>query len=100
MLFLVICRDHPDSEDRRRDLMPQHGPHIRPLLKDFAVGGLIRQGGPTCGSAVVLQAESRETVEATFRADPYFGPVWHTVEVYEFEPLIGSWIGKTSFDKG
>ncbi len=100
MLLLVLCEDLPDSDGPRRDLMPWHGPHIRPLLKDFAVGGWLKRAGRPRGSVVVIEAESREAVEAQFRADPYFGPVWRSVEVYEFEPLIGRWIGKTSFDRG
>jgi uncharacterized protein YciI len=97
MLFLVICHDHPDSESRRRDLMSQHGPYIRPHLQDFAIGGWLKDEGRTCGSAVVIEGASREAVEQVFRSDPYFGPVWRTVDVYDFEPLIGRWIGKASF---
>jgi uncharacterized protein YciI len=51
MLFLVVCHDLPGSETLRTELMPKHGPYIKPFLQNFAIGGLLTQGGPTCGSA-------------------------------------------------
>jgi len=75
MLFLVVCHDLPGSEALRTELMPKHGPY----------------------SAVIYEGASRQAVEAIFRGDPYFGTVWRAVDVYDFQALIGSWIGKTSF---
>jgi hypothetical protein len=37
MLFLVVCRDLPGSEALRPQLMPKHGPCIKPFLPNFAV---------------------------------------------------------------
>ena len=98
MLFLVVCHDLPGSEALRTELMPKHGPYIKPFLPNFAIGGWLTQGGPTCGSAIIFEGPSREAVEAIFRGDPYFGTVWRAVDVYDFQALIGQWIGKTSFN--
>jgi uncharacterized protein YciI len=70
MLFLVVCHDLPGSSVQREELMPLHGPHVRPHLKDWAFGGWLTKSGPTCGSMVVTDGSSREAVEAIFRADP------------------------------
>ena len=94
MLYLVICRDKPDSEQARKDLMQAHKPYIAPFLDRFLVGGFMRDAvGAQVGSMVVIEANSEAEARAVFTADPYNGAVWSEIGVSLFEPMAGRWVG-------
>jgi len=93
MLVLVTCHDRPDSGEARTSLMPRHGPYITHVLDRFLIAGWTRVDGAVTSSVIMIEAVSVDEARAIFMGDPYFGPVWDRIDVLEFQPTAGRWIG-------
>ncbi len=72
-LFVLIARDRPDPQRRRR-IRPAHLEHMDGL----EAAGRVRYGGPLlnddgemAGSLIIIEAENLEEAKATFGRDPY-----------------------------
>jgi uncharacterized protein len=91
--FLLHCLDHPGALDRRMAVRPQHLDYVKAQGSVVKLAGpLLDDAGAIIGSAFVLEADDRATVEAFAAADPYAAAdVFATVRIDPFKPLIGEW---------
>jgi uncharacterized protein len=74
MLFVLICKDKPDSLQLRVDTRPAHlgyleGLNERGALK--AAGPFLDADGKPNGSLVIVEAADREAAAAIAAADPF-----------------------------
>ena len=83
MRFLVHALDKPDALPRRLQVIEAHRRHLDKAPERYGVrillsGPLTRDDGETmCGSFFLLDASSRDAVDALFDADPLSGAdVW------------------------
>lgn len=84
MPYLVLCRDTPDSRDKRPKVRDLHLAHWKPLDEQ---GRIILAGPLTdfAGSVFVLDLASEQEVRDWLAHDPYFE---HGVfESYELHPF-------------
>jgi uncharacterized protein YciI len=72
LLYALVAYDKPNGLKRRMEARPDHLKHLEALGDQLALAGafLDEQGGMV-GSIVLIEAESQEEAEATFRRDPY-----------------------------
>jgi uncharacterized protein YciI len=87
MQFLVLGNDRPGSEARERRLALR-GEHIALAKRMIADGhllygaALLDEKGAMCGSALVMEFDSRAAVDRYLEEEPYLtGDVWERVEV-------------------
>ncbi len=78
MLWMILCRDRPDSGALRQQTRPAHLAHIAPLAQAdrvrFAGPMLEDAGGPDAvakGSLIVADFADRAAAESWAAADPY-----------------------------
>ena len=96
MVWLVICRDVPDSGDLRRRYLDRHLAYIESVMDQVAVAGPLSAtvGGDLSGSCFVYRTDDRSVAEALLRDDPYYqAGLYETVEFRAFRPAAGTWIG-------
>jgi uncharacterized protein YciI len=89
MQFLVIAHDGTDDGalERRMAVREEHLAHARGLHESgvLAVGGAILAGGRMVGSAMVMEADSEESLRELLEADPYRrGGAWHRFQIWPF----------------
>lgn len=72
MLFAIVCIDKPGAIETRKANRDAHLAHIK------GSNGAVVQAGPflnndseMCGSLLIFEADSLDTVEAWAEADPY-----------------------------
>lgn len=78
MLWMILCRDRPDSGALRQQTRPAHLAHLAPLAEAgrvrFAGPLLDDPGGPDAaarGSLIVADFADRAAAESWAAADPY-----------------------------
>lgn len=73
MLFAVICTDKPGRAEVRAANRDAHLAFLTALGDAVILGGpMIDDAGGMVGSIIVVEADNRADVEATFAEDPYF----------------------------
>lgn len=94
MLYLVIARDGTDEEARarRQAVRERHLEGIKPAVEDGTIqlgGALLNDGGEMIGSALLLEAASREEVEALLKRDIYTqAGVWLSFDIFPFKRAV------------
>tara|TARA_R110002020_G_scaffold156117_10_gene337718 strand:+ start:322 stop:615 length:294 start_codon:yes stop_codon:yes gene_type:complete len=88
MLYALMCKDKPNSLDKRLAERPAHVEH----LKALDAQGILKMAGPLLGddekpigSLVVIAADSKDEAEAIAARDPYaVAGLFESVEVRGF----------------
>jgi uncharacterized protein YciI len=94
MTYLVIAWDGRDPEalQRRQAVREQHLREIQPAVDGGVVqlgGAILDDEGQMIGSALVVEAASREELDALLRQDIYSrAGVWQRLEVYPFRRAV------------
>ena len=94
MTFLVIARDgtDPEAPARRQRVRDEHLAGIKPAVEagTLQVGGaILNEEGGMIGSALIVEAESREALEAYLQNDIYTkANVWQSFEIYPFKRAV------------
>lgn len=89
--YLVHALDAPGKQELRQQLGPTHREYMMRHQQQLLVGGplLSEEGTQRIGSAFIIQAESREQVEALMRQEPYnAGGVFESVIIRLFESVM------------
>jgi len=72
MLYAMIARDAPGSQQLRLDTRPVHLDHLNSLGKSLVfAGALLDADEQPDGSLVVFEAESLEAARSMAEADPF-----------------------------
>ena len=88
MLYALMCKDKPNSLDKRLAERPAHVEH----LKALNAKGILKMAGPLLGddekpigSLVMIAADSKAEAEAIAASDPYaVAGLFASVEVRAF----------------
>lgn len=94
MLFLVIAHDGTDEGalERRLAVREKHLERSSKLKEAGTLqlgGAILGEGGRMIGSAMVIEADSEETLRAMLEADPYRrGAVWQRFEIWPFRRAL------------
>ena len=87
MLFVIHCLDKADALPRRLAAYDAHKAYLAaPSVGIVMSGPLVADDGETMiGSFFLVEADSREEVEAFNRTDPFHGAdVWQSVNIHPF----------------
>lgn len=73
MIFVLHCRLNPGQAERLPLFRAEHRSYVpKTPVKILAVGPTLPDGeGPPIGGLYILEAESREAVEAFYAGEPY-----------------------------
>ncbi len=98
MQFLIKAHDGKDMLERRMSVRPRHLENMMKLGKSVVCGGgLLNEEGKPIGSALIVDFESREQLDAYLASEPYIQEkVWETVEVEPINVVMvnGEKVGK------
>lgn len=92
VLFLIICRDKPDSLDLRMSNRPAHLEWAAEHKDTLAMAGPIfaEDGETFAGSVFVKDAASMADIEAWSATDPYVkAGLFESVEIRPFRWVMG-----------
>lgn len=92
MLFVLYCRDRPDSAALRQSQRPAHLDWARQQTGIRMAGPMLDDDGETMvGSLFVIEAEDRAAIEQLHASDPYvLAGLFERVEIHPFRWLLGS----------
>lgn len=94
-VFHIVAHDGPEAGARRKAALSDHFAHIERVMDAIRVAGPLKdaQGTPRV-SLFIVEARDAAAARAFVEADPYFAAgVWDRIEVEEFLPAAGGWIG-------
>ena len=91
MQFLVQAYDGAGKLDKRMEVRPRHLEGMAALGKHvICAGGLLDEEGKMKGSALILEFEDRNELEAYLAKEPYVREhVWEKIEVERMNVVIG-----------
>ena len=96
MLFMAICEDGGDKQAQRQSYLQPHLDYVELIDDKIAVAGPLKDNdsGDYCISIFVYQTETRDEAWMLLKKDPYYrAGIYERVQLQEFCPMIGSWIG-------
>ncbi len=94
MTFLVIAKDgtDPEASARRQRVRDAHLEAIKPAVEAGIVqlgGALLNDEGAMIGSALLVEADSRDALEEFLQNDVYtLEGVWQSFEIYPFKRAV------------
>lgn len=91
MQFLVRAYDGAGKLDKRMEVRPRHLEGMAALGKHvICAGGLLDEEGKMKGSALIMEFEDRNELEAYLAKEPYVQEhVWEKIEVERMNVVIG-----------
>ena len=91
MQFLVKAYDGAGKLDKRMEVRPRHLEGMAALGKHvICAGGLLDEEGKMKGSALIMEFEDRNELEAYLAKEPYVQEhVWEKIEVERVNVVIG-----------
>jgi uncharacterized protein YciI len=91
MQFLVKAYDGAGKLDKRMEVRPRHLEGMAALGKHvICAGGLLDEEGKMKGSALIMEFEDRNELEAYLAKEPYVQEhVWEKIEVERMNVVIG-----------
>ena len=90
MHYLITAYDYPDSLARRLSVRPAHLANMEKVDgRIITAGGILNDQGQAIGSALVMEFESQEKLQAYLDSEPYLKEgVWEKVKVEPFKTVI------------
>lgn len=90
MQFLVKAYDGAGKLDKRMEVRPRHLEGMAALGKHvICAGGLLDEEGKMKGSALIMEFEDRNELEAYLAKEPYVQEhVWEKIEVERMNVVI------------
>ena len=95
-LFLVTCRDGPDSGEARRRHLDGHLAHVEAHWRRYVLAGPLREPGAAglSGSYFLVLADDVADARALMAGDPYVSSgMYASTEVLEATASIGLHLG-------
>jgi uncharacterized protein len=87
-LFIIYCVDKPGTAALRSEHLPDHRTHLVGSGMHIVLAGPLQTEARdrSIGSLIIVEAGSRQEVEAFNAADPFFlRGLWESVEIRPFE---------------
>ena len=90
MHYLITAYDYSDSVARQLSVRPAHLANMEKVDGCIiTAGGILNEQGQVIGSALVMEFESREKLQAYLDSEPYIKEgVWEKVKVEPFNTVI------------
>jgi uncharacterized protein len=92
MQWIVFCTDKPDARTLREANTPQHRAYLESGPITLVTSGPLMDdaGEHKVGSFFLVEAQTRDEVEAFNRNDPLFAAsVWAEVKIHRFHRRVG-----------
>ncbi len=96
MQFLIRAYDGAGKLDKRMEVRPRHLEGMKKLSNHIiSAGGLLDEEGKMKGSALIMDFESRETLDEYIANEPYVvEKVWEKIEVEAINVVIANTLDK------
>jgi uncharacterized protein YciI len=90
-LFVLDCRDKPNSLDVRMAAREAHLAYVRPRLDVLKLGGpFLDEKGDMAGSLMIIDVADLAAAQAFSANDPYTkAGLWDRVEITPFRVTLG-----------
>ena len=90
MFYALVALDKPNALHKRLTFRPQHLAYLESLGEQLILAGpFLDDKGDMVGSIVVIDAESYEAAESTFRQDPFmFNGVFDQITIKPWKVSI------------
>jgi len=92
MQWIIYCTDKPDTQALREANTPKHRAYLESKPIDIVVCGPLTDetGEKKIGNFFLVDAPTREEVEAFNRNDPFFAlGLWHEIKIHRFHRRVG-----------
>ena len=92
MQFLIKAYDGPNMLEKRMEIRPRHLEGMSRLREHIiCAGGLLDEEGKMKGSALIMDFDSRNDLDAYLAAEPYvLEKVWEKIEVESMNVVIAN----------
>ncbi len=92
MQFLIRAYDGEGMLDKRMEVRPRHLEGMKKLSDHIiSAGGLLDDAGKMKGSALIMDFESREELDAYIAQEPYvLENVWERIEIEPINVVIAN----------
>ena len=92
MQFLIKAYDGPNMLEKRMEVRPRHLEGMSRLREHIiCAGGLLDEEGKMKGSALIMDFDSRNDLDAYLAAEPYvLEKVWEKIEVESMDVVIAN----------
>lgn len=92
MQFLIKAYDGPNMLEKRMEVRPRHLEGMSRLREHIiCAGGLLDEEGKMKGSALIMDFDSRNDLDAYLAAEPYvLEKVWEKIEVESMNVVIAN----------
>ena len=92
MQFLIKAYDGPNMLEKRMEVRPRHLEGMSRLSAHIiCAGGLLDEEGKMKGSALIMDFDSRNDLDAYLAAEPYvLEKVWEKIEVESMNVVIAN----------
>ena len=92
MQFLIKAYDGPNMLEKRMEVRPRHLEGMNRLSEHIiCAGGLLDEEGKMKGSALIMDFDSRNDLDAYLAAEPYvLEKVWEKIEVESMNVVIAN----------
>jgi len=94
--YLVVCRDAPGSQEKRREHLAAHLAYVETILDRIqAAGPLVDDGdGAYRASCFIYRAASKAAALQLLFNDPYYrAGIYRDHSIEEFRAVAGRWVG-------
>ena len=92
MQFLIKAYDGPNMLEKRMEVRPRHLEGMNRLSEHIiCAGGLLDEEGKMKGSALIMDFDSRNDLDAYLAAEPYvLEKVWEKIDVESMNVVIAN----------
>ena len=92
MQFLIKAYDGPNMLEKRMEVRPRHLEGMSRLSEHIiCAGGLLNEEGKMKGSALIMDFDRRNDLDAYLAAEPYvLEKVWEKIEVESMNVVIAN----------
>ena len=92
MQYLIRAYDGDGKLDKRMEVRPRHLEGMKALNDHIiSAGGLLSEDGKMKGSALIMDFESREELDAYLASEPYvIEKVWEKIETEPINVVIAN----------
>lgn len=91
-LYVLVCRDKPDSLDLRLATRSEHLAYAGTFAEKMKLAGpILNEAGDMAGSMLIFEFETQEEAWAFNKGDPYTrAGLFADVQVFPFKVSLGS----------
>ena len=94
-LYAIICRDKPNSKEKRMVGLKAHLAHLDEVFDRVSIAcPLHDESGGFTGSMLVISATDLADAREFIEGDPYYkADIWESIQIDRIGVTAGSWVG-------